>query len=643
LKRGNFRLNKAWVLQRILLAVIVVAFSLRASAQPEMQKPARILFLLDASSSMLNDWTPAENRFKTAARIISSIVDSIHQVNSDVAFAVRVFGSQYPSQEKNCYDSRLEVSFNTANVNQIRARLKYLNPMGYSPIAWSLKETAENDFVESNRYAYSIILITDGGESCGGDICATVTNLLAKKISFKPYILSLVDYQPLKEQYDCLGKYLTVAKEKDIEPAIRTIINDNRKILSIRTSELKSVPATVVRPSATPVKPLPQPVIKKEEPVIVKKEEPKPPVIVKQEPPVQVAEEPLPVLPKTTPIERIRSRTKLSRMNMLYTLADAVPVKVPRLPRMKILKVEEEPPAIAVNTPAVKAPRPAIVEPTVDSRPAKPAVNTKPVTPPRKEVEKLDFVLETQEAKESTLQVYFTNGQGRYYPSEPKLVIMDSKTNKEVKSVFRNVTGGVPEPIKMPVGIYDIIIPGSKAKATNVVITAGNNSKVTIKVGRGALAFHYPTAPNRPVKEYTALVSKRFEQGPVVKHKCDEELPYDPTNYHVEINTLPPLVYNIDVDFNNVKMLEIPEPGTIQITNMDNTGKVQFWQQLGDSFVPFFEMMVAGNPDVQKANFRPGLYQVRYFKKPNMPYQKAEVIQFRIKSNMTTKVELVKD
>lgn len=642
----------AWIsgcLRKIISAVILIFPAFQMHAQPQANRPARILFLLDASSSMLNEWTSSENRFNAAARIINTLVDSIHKVNSDVAFAVRVFGNQYPAQDKNCYDTRLEVPFNLANDLQIRARLKYLKPMGYSPIAWSLKETAEHDFTESNFYSYSIILITDGGESCGGDICATVTNLLNKKISFKPYILSLIDDAPLKQQYDCLGKYLTVAKEQDIVPAIRTIIDDNRKILTIRSSGLKPVQPKTIPPS-TPVvqKPsLPSILVKKEEPVIMKKEEPKP--IIKEEPKPVIKEEPPVILPKISSVDRIRSITTPRKMNLLYTLPEGRLVNVPKLNNFKVTIDEEpkqaapSPNTTAANPPKTNPGKPSIIEPSGPATP-KPAVNKPPTrSNDKKSEEKLDFIVKTEDAKESTLQIYFTNGQGKFYRTEPKMQVKDSKSGKEVKTVYRNVTpGGEPDPIKLDPGTYDILIPGARSKANGVVIEPGKNKKYYIKVRSGSLAFYYPTAPNRPVKEYTALVSKRFEQGPVVKQKCDEELPYEPTNYHIEINTLPPMMLNVDLDFNNVKLMSIPEPGSVQITNRNNMGKVQFWYQHGETYVPFYEMMISGNPAEQKVDFLPGLYQIRYYNGPASPLTKADVVLFRVVSNKTTTIELGK-
>lgn len=657
-----------------LFFVLAMMPPAKSYAQPEAQKPARILFLVDASSSMLSNWTPAETRFKAASRMISALVDSIHQVNKDVAFAVRVFGNQYPAQEKNCYDTKLEVPFNLGNDEQIRARLRYLTPLGYSPIAWSLKETAEKDFVESNLYSYSIILITDGGESCGGDICATVKNLLEKKISFKPYILSLVDFEPLRLQYECLGKYLIVAKEKDIQPAITTIINDNRKVLTIKTNNTlrqiqPNITPTVIVPVTKPITPVvkqekqPEPVVVKKnpvpdipvkkvepvkpvvkpEPVIVKKD-PVPVVVKKEEPPKPVVPaEPAIVLVKLKQLDRIASVTTLRRMAMLYTIPDGHPVNVPKLTNIKISAGTPNPDYFPA-TPATQTvketpkPKPGIIEPgtVTPTKPVPSAVKKND----RKKTENLEFVVKSEDAKESTLQIYFTNGQGKFYNTEPKLSIRDSKTGKEVKSLFRNVLGGEPTPIKLDPGTYDIFTPNGSGKASGIVIEPGKNKKYYIKVTNSSLAFYYPSSPDRPVKEYTALVSKRFEPGPVVKQKCDTELPYDPANYHIEINTLPIMILNVDLDISSVKLVAIQEAGTVQITNQNSLGKVQFWHQLGDTYIPFYEMTVNGTPASQKIEFLPGLYQVRFYNGPVTPLAKANVIMFRVKSNMTTSIEL---
>jgi len=659
LKNGSK--ERAYVLSVMGVLLCCMLWYNPGYAQRNVTKSARILFLLDASSSMGNSWADSTSRFGTASRIVNKIVDSIHKVNPDVAFAVRVFGSQFPAQDKNCFDSRLEVTFNLGNDEQIKARLKYLTPRGYSPIAWSLQQAAEQDFREDDRYAYSIILITDGGESCGGNICATFTNLLEKKISFRPYILSLIDYEPLKQEYACLGKYMTVASEKEIASAVGTIINDNRKVLSIKTSDYRPVAVATSKPTITPVKQAPAPLVVKETPVDnTPKTDNTPKATIsaprKETPaPAPVAADVPAPREKVRAIDLIYHRRTLQTLNLLYTIADANPVKVPKLPPIKIdlpADLQPQPVAATVSAEPKKETTPPVV-----TAPPKPAVNRNAIVEPvataarpkSKEVRKtadknapadLPFESVSQDAKESSVQIYFTNGRGKFYKTEPKLVFVDSKTKAEVKSVYRNLEGGEPMPIKMEPGTYNLTVPGSKSKANGIVIEPGKNKKVYITVGTGSLEFYYPTAPDRPVKEYTALVSKRFESGPVVKQACDTILPYEPANYHIEINTLPRMMLNVDLDFYSVKVMSIPESGTVQISNTASKGKVQFWYQHGDAYEPFYEMMVNGAPATQKVEFLPGLYQVRYYNGPKGPMAKAEVIMFRVKSNMTTNIEL---
>jgi hypothetical protein len=184
----------------------------------------RILFLVDGSSSMLESWQANQIRFKAAGKIIDQIVDSIYKVNPNVEFGLRVYGHQHTAQENNCFDTKLEVPFGKSNATQLFLRMNSLKPLGVSPIAFSLKEAAENDLINTSNYNYSLILITDGGESCNGNICEVVKLLLEKKIKFQPYIIGLINYQPLELQYACLGTYLKVTNDAEATLATHTIL-----------------------------------------------------------------------------------------------------------------------------------------------------------------------------------------------------------------------------------------------------------------------------------------------------------------------------------------------------------------------------------------------------------------------------------
>ncbi len=239
------------MLRRAACLLTLLIAALPAMAQPAANnngRQPRILLLVDASSSMLQPWGSNATRFQTAAGIIGSLMDSIYAVNPDVEFGLRVYGHQSPAQNNDCFDSRQEVMFSKNNYTQMGLRLASLKPFGVSPIAYSLREAAANDLVDEARNAYSIILITDGGESCGGNICDVAKMLLERKIYFKPYIISLVDYAPLRDQYSCLGAFLQAAKPGDIPVAIRTIVDAYRPQLSAPIPVLKTEPPVVVQP-----------------------------------------------------------------------------------------------------------------------------------------------------------------------------------------------------------------------------------------------------------------------------------------------------------------------------------------------------------------------------------------------------------
>ena len=195
-------------------------------------KKSRILFILDASSSMTFPWGNSESkRFDIASNILLRTIDSIYAINNEVQFAVRAYGTQHPAQEKNCTDTELEVPFNFQNVSQIKTRLKYIKPIGFSPIAYSLQQAAKTELANTNEYDYSIIFITDGGESCNGDICNTFATLIANKVKVNPYIIGLDQNDQLKSYYACLGKYIEVNKPQDIDLAIKMIVDANRILL----------------------------------------------------------------------------------------------------------------------------------------------------------------------------------------------------------------------------------------------------------------------------------------------------------------------------------------------------------------------------------------------------------------------------
>lgn len=653
------------LVRRFLTTLLFFAVSFAAYSQGKTEyKQYRILILLDGSSSMVERWNEKNTRFQTAGNIITRLMDSVYQFNPDVEFALRVYGHQHGVSENNCFDTRREVNFSKDNYTQMLLRLEALKPYGVSPIAYSLKEAAKSDFNDPHNYAYSLVLITDGGESCNGNICDVVKNLLDSKIEFKPYIISLVDYAPLREQYACLGNYLMASNPSEADKTIGAIAESYRRVL--KTPVLKPKPEEIPKPKPAITK---KDTMIKPAPVPEKKPEAVPQPVAKETLPATTPQQASPQKVAIAAIKNNRALKPFTENNIRpgglrkRTIA-AIPLPAKEeepvvLKKTEIAKIKGEAPlrnfGLFWSTPSLK-PRqiPLIPIPSKESEPVMASANTPkfiPITPaapkpapkPNKEiVTDASYTLKTEPSAQTTLEVYFTDGRGKFYSTSPQVTLLDAATGKEVKKFFRTVDGqGNPDGQNVPAGSYNLLVGNKKNfRAKNVNVLPNNKNKVFIVAMNGTLSFKYTDNYQRPMTEFTALVKKNFEPGPVITQPCEQEKQYEGGNYHIELNTLPISRRNLDIDFGTNFIVEIDEPGYVSIINTSALGKASLYHQNGDIFSKFYTLDINGNPALQKVRLQPGPYEIRY--KDNGVFQSAmeKTVKFMVKSNMITEILL---
>lgn len=611
---------------------------------------SRVLILLDRSSSMIQPWAGGNEKYKAADELILKLIDSVYKVNNQVEFGLRVFGHQGTVEENNCYDSKLEVQFSKENREQISLRLADIHPLGVTAIAYSLKQAAEYDLVDPTHNVYSIVLITDGGESCNGNICDVMKTLVNNKIYFKPYILNLEDVPALKSTYACMGDYLQVTKREDMAKAVGAIVEAFRPVLKITSSELSQIqtvaasapvatkekiqsltpaaltlgtnshpqtdvklvalpklalaPITIEAPPAEKIS-----LISFGGPILITI---KPPVA---KPAIALGQEPgIPAFVEETPVERtkeVASAIKpapLKQFNVIFIIEDHE-FKQRKLPPMPVFKQDA----------AIAAKQPETGEKTVESS------------------------TESVDAPESSLEVYFTNGKGKFFTTTPQIMMMDPVAHKMVKRFYRTVdANGQPDPMtNLPVGTYDLTLSArSNLVVHNVIIEPGKKKKVIVTVRNASISFAYENSSKRPVKEFEAIVIERnTPNGRVQKQKCTDLLEYEPGNYHIEINTFPKDVRNVDIDFDET-VIQIPQPGFAKFVSSDGkVSSVMLYQRLGDKFMSFHTLNL-NDPASKHLQIQPGEYQAHYQKGANNLHMTEQVVQFVIKSAQDTEVML---
>lgn len=205
---------------KFVLYILIWFFGFKTGAQNITQKPpqkTRILFLLDASGSMLAQWGD-QLRIQAAKSLLSDLVDSL-RVNDHLELALRAYGHQFPRQQRNCKDTRLVVPFSPKNHDLILQRLNMIKPKGTTPLAFSLEQAA-TDFPLEKNVRNILIIITDGLESCDGDPCKVSIAMQKRGVFLKPMIIGLGMDESYLQNFACLGHFFEAKNLNDFSNSL---------------------------------------------------------------------------------------------------------------------------------------------------------------------------------------------------------------------------------------------------------------------------------------------------------------------------------------------------------------------------------------------------------------------------------------
>lgn len=225
------------MLKKILLLLFIILI-----AEKNFAQTSRVLIVLDGSGSMKQKFQQ-QVKFELAGNILVSFIDSMERTNPKVEFALRVFGHQYPKAQNNCKDTKLEVPFTKKNSENIKQALKRINPQGQTPITYALEQSL-NDFPKDTTAYNSIILITDGIETCGGNPCDLAELFQQKRIALKPFIVGLGITDSLKKFFNCLGTYYDVNDENEFGGVLNAVVKQalNKTTVQVNLLDAYGIP-----------------------------------------------------------------------------------------------------------------------------------------------------------------------------------------------------------------------------------------------------------------------------------------------------------------------------------------------------------------------------------------------------------------
>jgi Ca-activated chloride channel homolog len=206
--------------------LISPSLSAQGTTPAKADQKVRILFIFDASQSMLSQWQNGK-KIDGAKKILAQMIDSL-STKKNVEVALRVYGHQSQlrgNMFKDCKDTKLEVPFAKANHAKIKQKILEIVPRGTTPIALTLEESAK-DFPDCVNCKNVIILITDGIEECGGDPCAISQALQRKGIVLRPFIIGIGLGDDLIGQFECVGKYVDASNEETFFEILEMVLSE---------------------------------------------------------------------------------------------------------------------------------------------------------------------------------------------------------------------------------------------------------------------------------------------------------------------------------------------------------------------------------------------------------------------------------
>ena len=186
-----------------------------ASASPE-----RAILVLDASGSM---WGQIEGTHKiTIARdVIGGLLENW---DPNVHLGVTAYGHR---EKGNCADIEALTPLGSVDKPSIMAAIETLNPKGKTPLTDAVRQAAEQ--LRHTEERATVILVSDGKETCNADPCAAAAELEASGVDFTVHVVGFDLDAEEKAQLQCIadgtgGQFLNAENASELHEAMAATV-----------------------------------------------------------------------------------------------------------------------------------------------------------------------------------------------------------------------------------------------------------------------------------------------------------------------------------------------------------------------------------------------------------------------------------
>ena len=198
---------------KIWLVALFIPLGALAATMPEA------MFVLDASGSM-SGTAGADTKMAAAQAVLAQAVPALAP---EVKLGLAAYGHRRPDD---CADIEILVPPGNEDRAAVLARIAAMQPVGMTPISAAVTQVA--DLLKGRDAETTIVLVSDGQETCGGDPCATVRALKAAGVKFVMHVVGFAVTEADQAQLECIaqaggGQYFGAADAAGLLAALQEV------------------------------------------------------------------------------------------------------------------------------------------------------------------------------------------------------------------------------------------------------------------------------------------------------------------------------------------------------------------------------------------------------------------------------------
>jgi uncharacterized protein ywmD len=195
-----------------------------------------VLFIVDFSNSM----SEKLHGTKKINMMLDTMQELLPQIPKNQRVGLRVYGHKggYMVPGMACKASSLLVPMIKGSAAQIQSALFSLQPTGWTPITYSLKQAVNCDFA-GVKGKKRIILLTDGGENCDESPCDYVMELTKTRQDIYIDVIAFNIYdQEANNQLKCTalvtsGKFYSANTAAELMHSLKQSLNAQKEVQGV--------------------------------------------------------------------------------------------------------------------------------------------------------------------------------------------------------------------------------------------------------------------------------------------------------------------------------------------------------------------------------------------------------------------------